>query len=713
MVSLWKGDETMEQMDVAEPDLQLLLNELRQAQSDATNYYNRMEHARMWWRSEWKGMTTDGRMHSDEMGEVFPWENAYDSRTRVVQTLVREHVGYCQFIFWNAKIQAKSFRPLVSGRDKTTAQRLLEWRLYTHMQRELMSELSMYFGWRYGYGLALMWIEWEQQRIVQQFDINLADLDDLLTQGQAQQGRSVMPELMDLFRDVTRTREAVKLLQEVSSVVTAGEARKIAKDLGEIGFAKLPVAWPYVNKPKWTALRPAIDVLFPSQESDIQRARFISLRELVTEVELTDRIATRGYDPDFVTEAVKHKGEFADWMQQTQWKYTASDSDREMIELHHMYYRNISEKQIPRIYKTVFNEATIGSHNMFAWHGMIDEDHAQYPCVIGRRSYEHRPILSSMGIAEEAYTDEINIKTQLDGIGNRTDIVLAPPLIVPSTRVDAVRGTFAPREVMGVNRPNEMQWFPLPPFDNTPLEMINLVQARLDRRYPLYHENQALSQVYRFEQSKGLLNEVELMVEQTFQLMQEYEVDEEVTKVVGPLQRPFHVDPAEIQGKHEITATIDQHLLDEEYAAKKLDLLGKLAPLKESSMLYKMGVEAIDPDAADAMAQDQISPSAQEKEKQSVRADLAYMMAGGEPPEPMMANHRLHLQEIGKFLMQPNTQQRLAGLPDSKKLIENRVKFHQRQIQQREQNPQIGRALVTSALKPPQAPELEYSSLRQ
>ena len=712
MVSLWKGEETLEEMEVREPDIGLLLNELRQAQSDATNYYNRMEHARVWWRSEWKGMTTDGRMHSDEMGEVFPWENSYDSRTRVVQTLVREHVSYAQFVFWNAKIQAKSFRPLVHGREKTTAQRLLEWRLYTHMQRELMNELSLYFGWRYGYGLAMMWIEWEQQRIVQQFEINLGDLDDLLTGGQAQQGRSIMPELMDLFRDPERQKDSSELIAEISPVVTPREARQIARDLGQIGFAKLPVAFPYVNKPRWMALRPAIDVLWPSQESDIQKARFIAIRELVTETELTDRIVTRGYDADFVEEAVKHKGEFADWMQQTQWKYTASDSDRDMIELHHMYYKNISEKEIPRVYKTTFNEASIGGHNLFAWHGLLEYDHGQYPAVIGRRSYEHRPILSSMGIAEEAYTDEINIKCQLDGIGNRTDIVLAPPLITTSSRVDAVRGTFAPREVLGVSRPNEISWMPLPPFDNTPIEVIRLVMERLDRRYPLYSENQQLSQTYRMTEGKALLNEIELMVEQTFQLMQQYEVDEEVTKVVGPLQRPFHVDPAQIQGKHEITATIDFRMLDEDYAGKKLDLIAKAMPFKESQFMFKMAVEAIDPDAADALAQDQVSPSAQEKEKQGVRADLSYMMAGGEPPMPMMANHGLHLQEIAKFLMQPNTQQRLAGLPDSKKLIENRVKFHQNQIQQYQQNPQIGRALSTKAFQPKAAPELEYSSPR-
>jgi len=618
------------------------------------------------------------------------------------------------YVFWNAKIQARSIRPLMQGRQKSIAQRLLEWVIYTHMQRELMRELPMYFGWRYGYGLALMWIEWEQQRIVQQFDINLGTLDDVLTQGRAQQGQSVMPELIDLFADETRGDEAADLIQGLSPALTRWEAKKVVKDLREIRSAKLPVSYLYKNKPKWTALRPAIDVLIPSQESDIQQARFISMRELVTESELTDRIVTHGYGEDFVEEAIKHQGEFADWMQQTQWKYSASDSDRDMIELHHFYYKSIAEKGVPRVYKTIFNEASVGSHNLHAKHELLDYDHGEYPCVVGRRSFEHRPILSSMGMAEEAYTDEINIKTQLDGIGNRTDIVLAPPLIVPSTRVDAVRGTFGPREVMGVNRPNELQWMPLPPFDNTPLEFIRLVQERLDRRYPLYNTtNPTLSQIYQQHEGKAILNEIELIVEQTFQLMQQYETDQVVAKVAGEPQRPFHVDPAEIQGKHEIVATIDFRQLDEDYAEKKLELIGKAMAFKESQFMFKMAVEAIDPDAADAIAQDQVSPSAQEKEKRQVHEDVSQMMNGIEPPMPMMANHQLQLQTIQQILSQPNMMQRLQGMPDTQKLIQNRVKFHQNQIQQFQQNPQIGRALATKAFQPKQAPELEYASQNQ
>jgi hypothetical protein len=453
--------------------------------------------------------------------------------------------------------------------------------------------------------------------------------------------------------------------------------------------------------------------LFPSQTADIQKERFISLRELVTEAELTDRIETRGYDKDFVEEAVKHKGEFGDWMAQTMWKYTASDSDRDLIELHHFYFKSVKEGNAPRVYKTVFNEATVGTKNLFATHGLLEFDHGQYPCVLGRREFSHRPILSSIGLSEEAYTDEINVKCQLDGLANRTDIVLKPPLIVPSTRVDAIRGTFAPGEILGINRPGEISWFPNPPFDNTPIEVVRLIQELLGRRYPLFSDaiNAQLSQLYREQTGREVLNEVELMVEMTWQLMQQFEVDNDVARVVGNLQRPFHMNAIDIQGKYEITATIDTRMLDEDYVDNKLKHLQELLPFKESQFMFKLALEAVDPDAADAIEADQTSPDAQEKEKRQVRADMSQMLDGIEPDMPMMANHRLHLGEIQQQLQNnPLLLQRFQAQRDSMALLQNRIKFHTLQLQQKEQNPIIGKGLVTKAFQRGQAPELNYTT---
>jgi hypothetical protein len=54
----------------------------------------------------------------------------------------------------------------------------------------------------------------------------------------------------------------------------------------------------------------------------------------------------------------------------------------------------------------------------------------------------------------------------------------------------------------------------------------------------------------------------------------------------------------------------------------------------------------------------------------------------------------------------PLMRHRLESAPDTQKILENRVKFFQNQIQQFQQNPMIGRALTTGAFQPKEAPAL-------
>ena len=93
-----------------------------------------------------------------------------------------------------------------------------------------------------------------------------------------------------------------------------------------------------------------------------------------------------------------------------------------------------------------------------------------------------------------------------------------------------------------------------------------------------------------------------LVLEQTWQLIQQYEAPDEVAEVVGQLARPFPVSRDEIQGKHEISATTDMRMLDADYAQEKMQLIGQAMAFKQEGMLFNMAVEAIDPDAADALA---------------------------------------------------------------------------------------------------------------
>jgi hypothetical protein len=698
------------------PKLGAIMDEIEQAQADTNSYWQRLDNARKWWRSWWPGQTIDGRKHADVQADCGPWDGAADARLRTVETLIRDHVRVAKFSFFKAKIQARSIRPLVQARRSQKTTQLLRWQVYNHMWAEVRSQLPLAWSWRYGNGLALLGIEWEQSRRLEYHDITLDDLAQILA---AQGAPDVMLQLLDAFHDPDQEDNLVTLIQELSPVVTTAHAHRIVRDLRDLAHAELPIAYPYVNRPRWTALRPCVDVLFPAETTDIQEARWVARREWVTETELKDRIETDGYDPGFVNEALKKKGETALSNQPMTYSFGPAGHGsplnyNKLIEIYRFTYKTLMEGGTPCMYETVFSSALAGkgqTEQIYAKHGPHAYQHGQYPVVVMQRTHEDLPILESIGIAEEAYTEEQAMKEQLDGLTNRTALVLQPPLIVPHHKVKAVRGERFPGSVLGVSRPNEFNWMPLPPVDATPVKVIENIMMRLGNRYPLFgaEVDPEAKQLYRDEIAGDILAEMELVLEQTLQLDQQFMSDDEVVAVISELGQNFKVSRQEIQGKYEISMTIDVRMLDQDYAEQKLKMIAEAMAFKQEGMLFKMAIEAIDPDAADQIADDQVSPAAAEKEKQDELQAITAAFNGIEWPLPMMGNHQLRLQTLMENTIQspnPMMQHRIQSMPDTQKILENRAKFFQNQMQQFQQNPQIGRALTTAAFQPGMAPAL-------
>jgi hypothetical protein len=694
-------DLTLETSGIKEPDLKLITKELEQAQADLSTYLGRVDDARQWWQCLWDNQWEDGMVHPDGSGkDCWPWNGASDSRLHIVETIVKEHVTLDLVAFWSAKVQAKSIRPFESGRDVNVAQRMLNWRVYTHMKRELLRELPLAFTWKHALGLAFMGIEWEQQRELVHVPVTTDDITQLAT------NMGLNDVVSRLFNaDKAFDDELIAALQQMSPILMVGEARKILNDLRDLGQADMPIASLRINKPVWTALRPGVDVLIPSETVDIQNARWMCRRELVSRVELEDRVVTDGYASAFVEEAVKHKGVFASWMPAISVNNSAMGSDRDLYELVHFYSRQLHQG-VPCMYRTVFNAASIGNNNLYAVHRKFEYDHQQYPVVAFRRTYHFRPMLSSVGIADESYTDERDIKIQQDGLNNRTDLIHSPPMIVPTLRAQATKNAYGPKAVMTATRPNEVNWAPLPPMDETPIYVMQNVQARLDRRYPITggSVDPEIKAVHRQQLADQCLGEIELCLEMTYQLQQQYETDADVQRVAGGTE-PWQFTAKDIQGQYEVTASVDMKSIDLNYKEVQLDALGKIMPFKDAGgKVFNYAAQVLDPDLADALTEDQMSPAAMQREKDNEYSAVGQIMSGVEPIKPMMANNQFRLQTIQEIVQQPQVMQKLANDPIAQKLLQNRVEFFQNQIQQFQQNPQIGRALSTQTFAPTQAP---------
>lgn len=702
--------QSLESGKSKEPDLNEIINELEQAQSDNTHYLNRLEHCRKWWHSQWKSQHFDGRKHAEgEQDVVTPWEGASDSRLRIVDTLIDDHVSICKAAFWGARVSVRSQRPLVFGRVANIAQKILDWHVYTQMRLEVNRELWFGWSWKYGFGLSFMGIEWEQQRSITHERLTLESLAQIAQQ-------LGLPELMQIESATDQEQKdsdapLIEFLQQLSPILAKDEARKILYELRNEGASSIPVIAYPVNKPKWTALMPCVDVIFPSETSEVQTARWISRRELVTEWELTDRIETDAYDPDFVEEALKHKGEFSDWMNNPGWRWAPTGSERDVIELHHFLWRSV-ESGIPMIYRTIFCAAV---PKQYAVHRLFEYQHQLYPFVAMRRSYDFRPLLTSVGIAEEAYTDEMDIKAQQDGLTDRTELINSPPMIVPTLRAMGIRSQYGPRAVMSALRPNEVSWAPLPPSDDTPVRVIAMVQDRLDRRYAITGAtvDPQMKIIRQQELANDTHGEIELILEQTLKLAQQFDTDEIVQKVAGNSNQPFNAGVEDMLGDHTISVTMDMRMTDTAYVKEKLEMFQAALGMNQAgtanmTKIFSRIMAIVDPDAEDLVEEDQ--QSATEKEIDDEDSAAAKILVGMEPRKPQFGNHQLRLQRLVEQTLQnpnPYVQETIQKRKDVQKLLKNRIEFHRNQIQQYQLNPQIGRSLSTKTFQPQQPAEMQ------
>ena len=695
-----EGDETLEQTgSEQEPELEKIVKEIETANSDAGAYVSTVFQSRSWWHCEWPGISPDGRMWQSVTGrESFPWDGCSDSRPRTVETLINEHTTISLSAFWSAKVQAKSApgRQFAHAKESNITQKMLNWAVYTQMKRELISELPLAFQWKWGFGLSFIGVEWEQQRQLVYIPITL----DMLSQITQQIG---LPDISGQILDSDRTFDSdlVKMLQTLSPVMPTNEARKILTELRNTGSSQIPVANLRVNKPRWTALRPFVDLWFPSETVDIQHARWTARRELVSESELTDRIVTDGYDADFVDEALKHKGVFGGIVPVNGLMPAAPGSDRDLVELFHFRAR-VLDYGVPCMYKTIFNMA-VASDGLYAVHRKDEYEHQQYPYATLCRKGPYRPLLSRIGIASEAYTDEIDIKRQQDGLNDRTDLIHQPPIIVPPSRAGAIANSYGPRSVMTSLRPDVINFPPLPPMDQTPVVVMNFVLMRLNRRYPTQNGEGVDPQMvalYRQELATDTLSELEVALEQTLQLGQQYWTEQDVAMVAGG-NFDWKYTQQQIQKQASVIATVDMTLVDPEVAKSKLDMLAALMPFKDQGgMVFNAAANIVDVDLADALTEDQMSPTAMKKEKDDEYNAISQILSGIEPQKPMMAHNELRLQTIQQILSDPGTMQKFQQDQIAQKRLQNRMEFYQNQIQQYQANPIIGRTLTTQTLRP-------------
>jgi hypothetical protein len=320
-----------------------------------------------------------------------------------------------------------------------------------------------------------------------------------------------------------------------------------------------------------------------------------------------------------------------------------------------------------------------------------------------RFEYDERPILSSRGIPEIAYTWEQELKAQYDAQSDRTAIELRPPLITTYDQVQKIKEALQPAAIIPMRKFDEAQFMRMAPASQVSVGIIQAVEQRIADHFAIAgNVDPQIKQLRTEEFTDDILIELKPVLQQMLKLMRQLLPDADVAAVVGPLNRPFHITRAELQGEFEITATVDLRAIDTDFLKEKLGFLTQLAQLDTQGLLDKTallrsGAEAIDYSFADQAIQNpQVATQAEVQDEQ--RAIDLIIGSGQDQPLPQGANYQLRLQTLQDkqqaITQNPATMKIIQSNPDIVKVLLNRAQYFTRQLQQ-QQNAQIGRMQVS------------------
>lgn len=708
----------------------------------ANDYFTRNSFARGWWYANWENQTMDGRKWGDMRNGIqpWPWPGAADSRIRTVEKVIGQHRTLGNYALRNQKLQAKSTRPAISMKESQQATTLLNWMLFSHMQAERHRETRLALSWRNGYGAAIVKADWKQMMQLDYIDVSVMGLQEFVNEPAVQafvgQAAGNIPigeglnitDLQEMIMDPAYAEDLASLFRVVShGFLTQYEARKKLDDLRQLRTVTVPVPYVFESRPRITAYRPMVDILFPAYADDLQRVPWYACIEYVSETELRDRENTAGYDPNFVDDAVERRGPSAetDWrvttvLERAGISGTAAQNLENDIELYH-FYTLAQDRGYPVRFHTVFHMDVEDP----AKHEPDGYEHGQACIHAMRFEIEDRPILSSRGIAEIAYTWEQELKTQYDAQSDRTHLSLRPPLMTTYDQVQKMKENVQPGVIFPMRRFDEYQFMQLPPWDQVSILVIQEVEKRIKDHFAIFGiEDVDLMKLRREEFVDDILEEWKPIHQQIMKLMRQFLPDADVAAVVGPLARPFHISREDLQGEFEISGTVDLRNIDSDFLKEKLGYMAQLANLDtmgilDKTVLLKSGAEAVDYSLADMAIQTNQAATQSEIEDEQRAADLI-IGSGQDQPLPKSGNFQLRLQTLQNkqqsITQNPATMKIIQGNPDIVKVLMNRMQYFQRQLQQ-QQNAQIGRAQVGTTFPgssgAPQAPQMSDPSMGQ
>jgi len=730
------------------------------------DYYARMEVNHWTRHNWWEGQSWSGRkelLEGTDPRKVFPWPGASDARVPLIDELINERTDQLIVAYDLARFRVGP-RDLTADNDAQN--KAVLWagvaEYYQDETREECRTAALQWAdWAEEFGHSLLYVGWEEEQALERKTLTERDLLQMQVQAamtaatneavmamqaagqpvedpaaaltpEQQQAIAVGVEsrMVEVVRDPAEVEELVAVLMAYDDAMPESEARRIAGDVRRSGEAEYFVPYVHQSKPCWKACMPYIDALYPPECRHIQKAPWVALAEWMSEAELRERVASEGWSETWVERLLENKGKAFDfgaqqWASQRDWVMAGgmvgtgvdagSSHETPLYQVLHVYYRATAQAGVPCVYRTVLS-GWIDDES--AIHEPCPYAHGKYPFRERVREIKAKTMVESRGVGEISFSDQSSLKTHRDQRNDNASLQLLPPAEVP---VQQAGGRF-PLLRPGVQIPRRtgggaagINWIK-PPGDPGASE-----RAELDIRLSsdlYWGRGAAVDPDVRLTRARARVNhfmaDLREVWKLTFQLIQEYAPEQLRVASVRGLPVDLQATREDIQGQVSLDLTFDPADFDVATVLKKLQVLNEgLLPLDRSGSIntnniLRAAVSAIMPGWVS-----EIIPQSSEQTKASEIEDedraLGQLLLGMEQPYVPGRDHQARLETLRRRMTAqnpdgtPTAAARIAQAnPDIAALIENRMQFHQFQLEQ-QQNAQIGRKGVDELQSEPTA----------
>tara|TARA_B100001769_G_scaffold263169_1_gene246202 strand:- start:1695 stop:3788 length:2094 start_codon:yes stop_codon:yes gene_type:complete len=663
-----------------EPDVKTLRYAYDQTTTELESYFDLCRNSYDDRRNFWPGKSRDHRKHG---ADAFPWEGASDIEAHTIDERITRLVSMFMSSLNRANIRAYPVEAGDTAKAKIVSN-FLKWMATSGYIPRFKQEMELGANYLLERGMLITYIGWHREDRTFLQNLDLAQIGQM------------NPDVFRAIESGEQDDQIGFMLQQTFPTATPKRIKQALKDLRKNGEAKLPVVKRQIDAPEVKTLAPDGDFFFPTYVTDPQRAPYCFWRTYYTPQELQNKVATDGWDEEFVDYVIEHyRGVSIDAIEREQeGRRSTSLTDNayeaeELIEIVYGYQRLIDEEDGSEgIYQTIFHKDFDGDGVTQAYAKFeLMNGYEDYPVVVTKLSEDSKRLYDAQTIPHLLRGIQNQVKVERDSRIDRNSIATIPPILHP---VGQAPTDWGPGRMIPYRRKGDLDFAPTPAYNSGSVEIEQTLEKVADKLVGLDEGSQMSTVRLQFLTNK-FLEHVSNVLKMSFKCFQRFGPDSIFFRVTG-VPESLQLNKGNPNEEFDIIVNYDVLNSDPEVIEQKIEAFKNLTQLDSSGRininnLLEVAAASIDPVLSDNILQP--AEQAQEQVMKDVTDDLAKIYAGIEMPARPTGG-QIALQMIQQYTAQPDIGQRVQVDQAFAARLQKYAGQYTFQMQQM-QNAQIGR----------------------